>query len=385
LERKRDISTMAVLGANPSNVTQIFIAEVIVLGFISTLIGFFGSYFLNFFVTMGTSLLELLGISVAGGGLATGQWSLSAIAVALFSGVIITALAGLIPTLRVQNISLMERTKRRVIPLEASRMGLLSEYVLPLRVPSLDGELLFSFLKEVFQERLRDIEAKYDLYQDGTFQVGFKVKGWASNDVSAVVDLTIRVERRGESLYLTLVFPDVLRDSKPFQEFLYKLERNLISYTTWREARVRIKIIRGAVTAPTVRTLEDIIDDLRVLQQQIDEVGGKLDKLESMRTKITATVFTEFDTRYRGEMAKLVKKLRPLGMELEPYRDSLRKEIREITTKVEKLSASYSLGEMSKEEYEMQNGPLEIRLKALRQNSDKIEELFRQLKARVTA
>jgi len=384
LERRRDISTMAVLGANPSNVTQIFIAEVIVLGFISTLIGFFGSYFLNFFVTMGTSLLELLGISVAGGGLATGQWSLSAIAVALFSGVIITALAGLIPTLRVQNISLMERTKRRVIPLEANRMGLLSEYVLPLRVPSLDGELLFSFLKEVFQERLRDIEAKYDLYQDGTFQVGFKVKGWASNDVSAVVDLTIRVERRGESLYMTLVFPDVLRDSKPFQEFLYKLERNLISYTTWREARVRIKIIRGAVTAPTVRTLEDIIDDLRVLQQQIDEVGGKLDKLESMRTKITATVFTEFDTRYRGEMAKLVKKLRPLGMELEPYRDSLRKEIREITTKVEKLSASYSLGEMSKEDYESQNGPLEIRLKALRQNSDKIEELFRQLKARVT-
>jgi len=384
LERKRDISTMAVLGANPSNVTQIFIAEVIVMGFISTLIGFFGSYFLNFFVTMGASLLELIGIRVAGGGLATGQWSLSAIVVALFSGVIITALAGLIPTLRVQNISLMERTKRRVIPLEASRMGLLSEYVLPLRVPSLDGELLFNFLKEVFQERLRDIEAKYDLYQDGTFQVGFKVKGWASNDVSAVVDLTIRVERRGESLYMTLVFPDVLRDSKPFQAFLYKLERNLISYTTWREARVRIKIIRGAVTAPTVRTLEDIINDLRVLQQQIDEVGGKLDKLESMRTKITATVFTEFDTRYRGDMAKLVKKLRPLGMELEPYRESLRKEIREITTRVEKLSASYSLGEMPKEEYESQNGPLEIRLKALRQNSDKIEELFRQLKSRVT-
>jgi len=384
LERKRDISTMAVLGANPSNVTQIFIAEVIVLGFISTLIGFFGSYFLNFFVMMGASLLKLFGISVAGGGLATGQWSLSAIAVALFSGVIITTLAGLIPTLRVQNISLMERTKRRVIPLEANRMGLLSEYVLPLRVPSLDGELLFNFLKEVFQERLRDIEAKYDLYQDGTFQVGFRVKGWASNDVSAVVDLTIRVERRGESLYMTLVFPDVLRDSKPFQAFLYKLERNLISYTTWREARVRIKIIRGAVTAPTIRTLEDIINDLRALQQQIDDVGGKLDKLESMRTKITATVFTEFDTRYRGEMAKLVKKLRPLGMELEPYRDSLRKEIREITTKVEKLSASYSLGEMSKEEYESQSGPLEIRLKALRQNSDKIEELFRQLKTRVT-
>jgi len=383
LERKRDISTMAVLGASPTNVTQIFIAEVVVMGFISTLIGFFGSYFLNFFVSMGASLLNLLGIKVASGGLAAGQWSLSAMAVALFSGVIITALAGLIPTLRVQNIGLMERSKRRVIPLEARRIGLLNEYVLPLRVPSLDGELLFNFLKEVFGERLRDIEAKYDLYQDGTFQVGFKVKGWASNDVSATVDMTIRVERRGESLYMTLVFPDVLRDSKPFQEFLYKLERNLISYTTWREARVRIKIVRGAVKTPTIRTLEDIIKDLRILQQQIEEVGGKLDKLESMRTKITATVYTEFDTRYKGDMSKLVKRLRPLGMELEPYRDDLRKEIRDLTTKVEKIQASYNLGETPKEEYESQIGPLESRLKALRGNSDRIEELYKQLKTRV--
>jgi hypothetical protein len=384
LERKRDISTMAVLGASPTNVTQIFIAEVVVLGFISTLIGFFGSYFLNSLVSAGAVLLNLLGVKVASGGLAAGQWSLSAIIVALFSGVVVTALAGLIPTLRVQNISLMERSKRRVIPLEASRMGLLNEYVLPLRVPSLDGELLFSFLKEVFGERMRDIEAKYDLYQDGTFQVGFRVKGWASNDVSAFVDMTIRVERRAESLYMVLVFPDVLRDSKPFQEFLYKLERNLISYTTWREARVRIKIVRGAVTAPTVRTLEDIIGDLRALQGQIDEVGGKLEKLEAMRTKITATVYTEFENRYKGDMAKLIKRLRPLGMELEPYRDNLRKEIRDLSTKSEKLQASYNLGEIPKEEYESQIEPIESRLKVLRANSDRIEELYKQLRTRVT-
>ncbi|MBO3804016.1 MAG: CdvA-like protein, partial [Candidatus Brockarchaeota archaeon] len=185
------------------------------------------------------------------------------------------------------------------------------------------------------------------------------------------------------SLYMVLVFPDVLRDSKPFQEFLYKLERNLMSYTTWREAKVKIKIVREAVSAPKVRTLEDIIEDLKVLQQQIEEIGGKLEKLESMRAKISTTVYTEFDNRYRGEMTKLIRKLRPLGMELEPYRESLRKEIRELTTRVEKLAASYNLGEISKEEYEDQAFPLESRLKELRSTSDRIEELFRQLKARV--
>jgi ABC-type antimicrobial peptide transport system permease subunit len=382
LERKRDISTMAVLGANPTNVTQIFIAEVTVLGFISTLIGFFGSYFLNYLVAIGASLLSFLGIGVSGGALSAGRWSLSAIVVALFSGVVVTILAGLIPVMRVQNISLMARAKRRVIPLEARRVGLLNEYELPLRVPSLDGEMLFNFLKEVFEKRMRDIEAKYDLYQDGTFQAAFSVKGWAP-DVAAAAQCTIKVERRGESLYLILVFPDVLRDSKPFQEFLYKLERNLMSYTTWREAKVKIKIVREAVSAPKVRTLENIIDDLKVLQQQIDEISGKLEKLESMRAKISTTVYTEFDNRYKGEMSKLIKRLRPLGMELEPYRESLRKEIRELTTKVEKLSASYNLGEISKEEYDEQVIPLESRLKELRSSSDRIEELFRQLKARV--
>jgi hypothetical protein len=383
LERKRDISTMAVIGANPTVVTQIFIAEVVVLGFISTLVGFFGSYFLNFLVMMGASLLGLAGVQISGIGLAAGQWSLSAIIVALFSGVVVTTLAGLIPTLRVQNISLMERTKRRVIPYEARRIGLLNEYVLPLRVPSLDGELLFNFVKEVFQERLRDIEAKYDLYQDGTFLASFKVKGWAPNDVAAVVDINIRVERRGESLFPTLVFPDVLRESKPFQEFLYKLERSLISYTTWREARVRVKIVREAVSAPKIRTLEGIIGDLVVLQQQIDEISGKLEKLESMRAKISTTVYAEFDGRYRGEMNKLIKKLRPLGMELEPYRDSLRKETRELTTRIEKLSASYNLGEIAKEAYEAEFEPLNSRLRNLKGNLDRIEELFRQLKSRV--
>ncbi|MGQ9513570.1 MAG: FtsX-like permease family protein [Thermoproteota archaeon] len=382
LERKRDISTMAVLGANPTNVTQIFIVEVTILGFVSTLIGFFGSYFLNSLVSIGASLLSLLGIQITGGALTTGRWSLSAVVVALFSGVVVTFIAGLIPVIRVQNISLMARTRRRVIPLEARRVGLLNEYELPLRVPSLDGEMLFNFLKEVFEKRMRDIDAKYDLYQDGTFQVGFSVKGWAM-DVAAAAQCTIRVDRRGESLYMILIFPDVLRDSKPFQEFLYKLERNLMSYTTWREARVKIKIVREAVSAPKVRTLEDIINDLKVLQQQIDEIGGKLEKLESMRAKISTTVYTEFENRYKGEMSKLVKRLRPLGMELEPYRENLRKEIRELTTKIEKLSASYTLGEISKEAYSEQVVPLETRLKELRSNSDRIEELFRQLKARV--
>ncbi|MEM2886347.1 MAG: FtsX-like permease family protein, partial [Thermoproteota archaeon] len=197
-ERKRDISTMAVLGANPTNVTQIFLAEVAVLGFISTLIGFFGSYFLNYLVSIGASLLGFLGVEVSGGALAAGRWSLSAIAVALFSGVVVTILAGLVPVMRVQNISLMARMKRRVIPLEARRVGLLNEYELPLRVPSLDGEMLFNFLKEVFEKRMRDIDARYDLYQDGTFQAKFSVKGWAP-DVAAAAQGTIRVDRRGDT------------------------------------------------------------------------------------------------------------------------------------------------------------------------------------------
>jgi ABC-type lipoprotein release transport system permease subunit len=376
MQRRRDFSTMATLGGNPSTLIAVFSIELLIYGAISVIAGVFGSYAINF-------ASQLLANTLLGRGtfIPSSQWSFASMLVAMFAGLLMTFLGGFIPMINLQKLALMGRIVKKTVPTQSKDIGTsVLEYELPLRVPYSDSELLYNYLNE-FLGMVVEGEGSSEVYQDGTFVFRFTLR--SASDVG--MECTIRSRREADVLYLSLRYPKVIEHLPQFQSMLYKIEKKLIEYPSWRETRTKLEIIRLPVSAVRRKTLEELISEATRLQARLEEISSRLQKLEEMRTKISATVFAEFKKKYSDEYNEIIRQLRPVAVELEPFRSELRDTVRNLTTQIERISASYNLGEIREEEYRERVEPLNRRLDEVKKDHDLIEEIFRQLSRRAVA
>lgn len=373
IQRKRDFSTMATLGGNPSALIAVFSIELLIYGAISVIAGVFGSYAINF-------MSQVLASTIIGRGtfIPSSQWSFSSMLIAMFAGLLMTFLGGFVPMINLQKLALMGRLVKKTVPAQSRDVGpSLLEYELPLRVPYADSELLYNYLNELLGVVVEG-EGSSEVYQDGMFVFRFTLR--SASDVG--MECTIRSRREADVLYLSLRYPKVIEHLPQFQSMLYKIEKKLIEYPSWREARTKLEIVRLPISAVRRKTPEELISESIRLQTRLEEISGRLQKLEEMRTKISAAVFAEFKKKYSDEYNEIIKQLRPIAVDLEPFRNELRDTVRNLTTQIERISASYNLGEIREEEYRERIEPLNKKLNEVKKDHDLIEEIFRQLSRR---
>lgn len=373
MQRRRHFSTMATLGGSPSTLISVFSIELLIYGIISVIAGIFGSYAINFVTQALAEVLLKRGTFIP-----SSQWAFSSMLIAMFAGLLVTFLGGFIPMVNLQKLALMGRITKKTVPSQSREVGAsMLEYELPLRVPYADGELLYSYLTE-FLDTVVEGESSSEAYQDGTFMFRFTLR--SASDVG--MECSIRSKREADVLYLSLRYPKVIEHLPQFQRVLYRMEKKLIEYPSWRETRTKLEIVRLPVSAVRRKTLEELISEAKTLQRRLEEISERLQRLEEMRTKISATVFAEFKKKYSDEYNETIKQLRPVAVELEPFRNDLRDTVRNLTTQIERLSASYNLGEIREEEYRMRVEPLNRKLEEVRKDHELLEEIFRQLSRR---
>ncbi len=374
-ERKGQINVFTTLGANPRVILQIFLIETLILGFLATFLGYFGSYlsvlsfskFFTFLAQFGVPVPKILETPL--------HWSLSGISVAFIMGMLISLLGGYLPCVRAQNVSLTGRPKKRDVLGDMQVFGNMCEYSLPVRVPSLDGEMLYVYLGEQLKQNVAGHKGTGELFQDGTFL--FKFDTMIENE--NIVPCELKGVKKAEVIYPSMTFPARFKLSKVLQRLVYDLEKAALGYTFWREMRTRFEIIRMAPKLE-IRKLDDILFDVRQMREQLRAVDEKLEKLEKLKLTISGTVYSEFEKRYLEERQKLNKRLRPLGLELEPFYNEMVQQMRELNIQMDRLTTAHELGELDEKRYEEEVKPIKETVSDLQKRLDEIDYVFNQLR-----
>lgn len=373
-ERKREISTLAILGLDPDNTFKVFIAEALLLGLIGTFIGFFGSYLL---IPIISNLVSLLGGKTALQ--ISHNWSIFAILNALFIGVVMVFLGGYIPATKVRKLSQMGRLKTRDLTGELI-YGANDTFIfsLPLRETIQNSELLFNYVKENLARAEAFIDhrsVKGEIRGDGSFEVSYMVRG-PSYDV--LIPCKLIGEREGDIVKLLIEFPRAYRDYGNMIRILRDLETKMIGYPSWRDMQLKMRIVREAPKRQ--KSLDEVIDEIREVMRQIEDTGKKLKILEAQRGRLSEEIYEEFRRKYLNLLDEKIKVFRSMAIGLEPYSNQIQEEIKKINVEIERITIAYNLGEISEEEYVKTCSPLQNRLTALRSRLEELNEILEFLK-----
>jgi len=376
-ERRREFSTLATLGLDPKNTLQVFLVEALLLGLMGTFIGFFGSYLLGEGLTFLSNIMAAPGIDPQS--IPPAHWSMPSILVALLTGVVMVFLGGYIPALKARGISLMGREQKREMVGELITSGGITTLTLPIRESVQNGEMLYSYLKETigkFKTSLVDPHTvKGELYRDGTFVVSFV----ALADTSRVtMPCEIKGVREGDVLIPVIQFPVSFRSYERIRQMIRDLEQFMIGFSAWKEMQLKMTIIREAPRK--VKTLEEIMAEIKDIVNQIRESSKKLRILDGQKGKLSDEIYNEFREKYINMIEEKSKSIRAMSINLEPHHKQIHDEIGKIEVEVERITTSYNLGEITEEEYVKTCGPLQARLAELRNKDKEMEEIFEFLK-----
>ncbi|MEM2740241.1 MAG: FtsX-like permease family protein, partial [Candidatus Bathyarchaeia archaeon] len=371
-ERNRDLRVLAVLGGTPRSITNMLLTEGLILGLFSSFIGYFGTYVLYLLLDRISMLVPSIWGVVS---LESIPWGAHTILLSLLIGTAMPLLSVYLSTMRAKTLALVSRESRRSVEKDLRVIGERGEFPLPIRTTMFEGDLLYAYFDELFSTKLKSTRASGQLFQDGTFEFRFPIL----SENQLVINCRLTGVRRDETIYPIVEFPAEFRGAKALHEFLYRLEKLSLGYTVWKESKLKIKIVR---TAPTKKekTPEDILAEVKLIQDEIKLVKGKLERLESMRPKVSSAIYEEYHGRYTTQIEELMRKLRPLALELEPYYDILLDEVKRISLELEKLDVAKNLGELSEEEYIEKASPLEEQLKGINIKIVELDNLFKELR-----
>jgi len=380
-ERKRELTTLATLGLDPGNTFQVFVVEALLLGLVGTFVGFFGSYI---FIAASFYASEIVGPNlIPAPPLSYGQWSVPAIGVALFTGVLMVFLGAYIPGVRAQGLSLMGRVKKRQLVGELVSEGDITSFKLPIRETVQNSEMLYTYLRETvgkFKSSLVDPHSvKGEIRTDGSFTVSFTAFG---SGRSVFVPCEVKGVRQRETLVPVIEFPARHREYEWIRSILRDLEEHIIRFSAWKEMQLSMRIIREAPKRS--KTLEEILVEIRDTMSQIKDCNKKLKILEGQKGQLSEEIYNEFRQKYIGIIEEKSKGLRSMVIGLEPHHVELRGEIKKLDVELERITIAYSLGEIGEEDYVKTGGPLQAKLALLNSKVKELEDILEFIKKPLT-
>lgn len=377
-ERRKEIWTLAVVGGSPRSITNMFLTEALITGLLSTAIGylFYTSFYLsssalaplvsNWYPQLFDIFTELR---------MTSGFELTSILVIVLIGLGVPLIGSYIPCVKAQGLTLLGRSPRRNIGADVRRRGDVAEYILPIRATPLDGEALYTYLKDNFFTRAFQVKKlSANAYQDGTFDFKFTFQFR-----NVLTECVLRGVRRGETIYPVLEFPAEYSDAMDLHKFIYELEKTVLNYPSWRERRIRLDIIR-VQPVTRVRTVDDVLRDVKVIREQLHVVTSKLKTIEKLKATTPSELLADYEAKYAAQADRLNKAIKRLGLELEPLYEQLNNEVQKLNTEIEKLNIAYKLGEMSEEDYKASSEPLKAKLNELMKKLEDIRFVMTQLK-----
>jgi len=369
-DRRRDVYTMATLGADPKSLFNAMLVEAAILGIVASYLGWLAAPLIN-------GALSALSAWWGGAALAVTPLPVESMFYAAGIGLAVSVLSAYAPSRRASGLSRMGREERKVIsPSDLKLVGGMAVYELPIRVSVFESEALYRYLKEILPKK--DILGE-EVYLDGTFSISFAIL--PPHMRGSLVTCRLRTAKRGDSLVLLLEVPEEYRSYIYLSDVVYALETKLLDYSKWRDSQFRYQILRYAPRRETL-TLDALLERCRDTMAKAREMELKLRRLDEMKATISASLYAEYERRYRRQLNALIRELLTLSLRLEPFVGQLREEIRKLEAELEKHKVAYELGELSETEYKAAAEPIEKQLDEYRSRLKMIEEVNQFLASR---
>jgi ABC-type lipoprotein release transport system permease subunit len=369
-DRRRDVFTMATLGADPKSLFNAMLVEAAILGVVASYLGWLAAPLIN-------AALSALSAWWGGTALEVSPLPVESMFYAAGIGLAVSVLSAYVPSRRASGLSRMGREERKVIsPSELKLVGGMAIYELPIRVSVFESEALYRYLKEILPKK--DILGE-EVYLDGTFAISFAIL--PPHMRGALVTCRLRTVKRGDSLALLLEVPEEYKSYMYLSDVVYALETKLLDYSKWRDSQFRYQILRYAPRRETL-TLDALLERCKDTMAKAREMELKLRRLDEMKATISTSLYTEYERRYRRQLNSLIRELLTLSLRLEPFVGQLREEIRKLEAELEKHKVAYELGELSEAEFKTAAEPLEKQLDEYRSRLKMIEEVSQFLASR---
>ncbi|MEM1567215.1 MAG: FtsX-like permease family protein [Thermofilaceae archaeon] len=362
-DRRRDVYTMATLGADPKNLFNAMIVEASIIGIVASYLGWLLAPVINLVPSFFTSLF-------GGAPIVVSPPPVESLFYAAGLGLATSVLSAYVPSRRASGLSRMGREERKVIsPSELKLVGGMAIYELPVRVSVFESEALYRYLKEILPKK--DILGE-EVYLDGTFAISFAIL--PPHMRGTLVTCRLRTVKRGDSLILQLEVPEEYRSYIYLSDVIYALETKLLDYSKWRDTQFRYQILRYAPRRE-VLTLDALLERSSNVMARARELELKLRRLDEMKATISTSLYTEYERKYRRELNMLIRELLTLSLRLEPFVSQLRDEMRKLESEREKHRVAYELGELSEAEYRAAVEPIEKQLDEYASRLKMIEEV----------
>ncbi|MEM2409633.1 MAG: FtsX-like permease family protein, partial [Thermofilaceae archaeon] len=362
-DRRRDVYTMATLGADPKNLFNAMIVEASIIGIVASYLGWLLAPVINLVPSSFTFLF-------GGAPIAISPPPVESLFYAAGLGLATSVLSAYVPSRRASGLSRMGREEKKVIsPSELKLVGGMAIYELPVRVSVFESEALYRYLKEILPKK--DILGE-EVYLDGTFAISFAIL--PPHMRGTLVTCRLRTVKRGDSLILQLEVPEEYRSYIYLSDVIYALETKLLDYSKWRDTQFRYQILRYAPRRE-VLTLDALLERSSNVMARARELELKLRRLDEMKATISTSLYTEYERKYRRELNMLIRELLTLSLRLEPFVSQLRDEMRKLESEREKHRVAYELGELSEAEYKAAVEPIEKQLDEYASRLKMIEEV----------
>jgi hypothetical protein len=369
-DRRKDVYTMATLGADPKSLFNAMLVEATILGIAASYLGWLAAPLIN-------AALSVLSAWWGGVAVAVSPLPIENMFYATGIGLAVSVASAYVPSRRASGLSRMGREERKVIsPSELKLVGGMAIYELPIRVSVFESEALYRYLKEILPRK--DILGE-EVYLDGTFAISFAIL--PPHMRGALVTCRLRTVKRGDSLALLLEVPEEYKSYIYLSDVVYVLETKLLDYSKWRDSQFRYQILRYAPRREAL-TLDVLLERCKDTMAKAREVELKLKRLDEMKATISTTLYAEYERRYRRQLNSLIRELLTLSLRLEPFVGQLREEIRKLEAELEKHKVAYELGELSEAEFKAAAEPLEKQLDEYRSRLKMIEEVSQFLASR---
>ena len=369
-DRRRDVYTMATLGADPKSLFNAMLVEAAILGIVASYLGWLVAPLIN-------AVLSAMSSWWGGITLTVSPLPVESMFYAASIGLAVSVFSAYVPSRRASGLSRMGREERKVIsPSELKLVSGMAIYELPIRVSVFESEALYRYLKEILPKK--DILGE-EVYLDGTFAISFAIL--PPHMRGALVTCRLRTVKRGDSLALLLEVPEEYKSYMYLSDVVYALETKLLDYSKWRDSQFRYQILRYAPRREAL-TLDALLERCKDTMAKAREMELKLRRLDEMKATISTSLYTEYERKYRRQLNSLIRELLTLSLRLEPFVGQLREEIRKLEAELEKHKVAYELGELSEAEFKAAAEPLEKQLDEYRSRLKMIEEVNQFLASR---
>jgi len=182
-------------------------------------------------------------------------------------------------------------------------------------------------------------------------------------------------------LLLELHVPERYRHYIRLSDTVRNIEEKILRYPEWKAKQLRYIILRRA---PPRRpfTLDELIEESERTVLEIKDINLKLSRLEKLKTRIPAKLYSEYKDKYDKELRDRYRQLKVLATRLEPFYKQLKTEISRISYEIDKLNLARELEEISKEEYERKYSEISKTYNEYKDKLSKVEEVFSILRER---